>query len=314
MTPYEYYSNLIKYKKKDVNSKLYDNGSLSHAGVKSYANNLTNKINTMKNYGYYNKLDNFYGPGKARYFYTKDEWDAYQRQSNAFQKKAKDEVKYAKEIKENREKNSNVYEAQKAREHAEKQGQTKTQRLQSAEITLKGHNTDKLVNSLFDEIAAYGDNKTTEKLSKIRSKYGISGSKSYNDYVKDPEWQKLYNAHVKNYKSDDPEYDNAAYKMKNIQDNYQKERTAEIVEDIKDLIKNASNPDKLAYQIMRNYRVMRALSDDVKVYNELMSFIRTLPLDYNTATGVKGVKNKDVTTWDDVEETFDNSKNIKRWS
>ena len=300
----DFYANLYEYNKKN---------SLQHAGIKSYADSVKNKVSNMQ-YGYYNKIDNFYGPGKARYFYTKEEYDAYQRQSNALQKKAKDEVKYAKEIKENREKYSNVNEAQKAREAAEKEGQVKTQRLQNAEITLKGHNTDKLVNSLFDEIAAYGDNKTAEKLSKIRSKYGISGSKSYNDYVKDPEWQKLYNAHVRNYKSDDPEYDNAAYKMKNIQDNYQKERTAEIVEDIKDLIKNASNPDKLAYQIMRNYRVMRALSDDVKVYKELTSFLRTLPLDYNTATGVKGVKNKDVKTWEDVEETFDNSKNIKRWN
>ena len=102
--------------------------------------------------------------------------------------------------------------------------------------------------------------------------------------------------------------------MTQIQNKYHKERASELAKDIKDLIKNDSNPDRLAYYIMRNPYVKRALSGDKKVYNELMSFIRTLPLDYNTATGVKGVKNKDVKTWEDVEETFDNSKNIKRWN
>ena len=47
-----------------VNQALKNGESLSHAGI-------TNK--------YYAKLDDFYGKGKPRYFYSKDEWDGYQR-------------------------------------------------------------------------------------------------------------------------------------------------------------------------------------------------------------------------------------------
>ena len=45
---------------------------------------------------YYNKLDNYYSNGKARYFYTKEEWDAYQREQ---QGKAQDRFKKQQEAK-----------------------------------------------------------------------------------------------------------------------------------------------------------------------------------------------------------------------
>lgn len=45
---------------------------------------------------YYNKLDNYYPSGKARYFYTKEEWDAYQREQ---QGKAQDNFKKQQEAK-----------------------------------------------------------------------------------------------------------------------------------------------------------------------------------------------------------------------
>lgn len=45
---------------------------------------------------YYNKLDNYYSNGKARYFYTKEEWDAYQREQ---QGKAQDNFKKQQEAK-----------------------------------------------------------------------------------------------------------------------------------------------------------------------------------------------------------------------
>lgn len=45
---------------------------------------------------YYNKLDNYYSNGKARYFYTKEEWDAYQREQ---QGKAQDTFKKQQEAK-----------------------------------------------------------------------------------------------------------------------------------------------------------------------------------------------------------------------
>lgn len=60
MTNFEYYSNLIKYKKNDINSKLYEGDiTIAHAGT----------------YKYYNKIE--LPGGGTRYFYTKEEWDAY---------------------------------------------------------------------------------------------------------------------------------------------------------------------------------------------------------------------------------------------
>ena len=69
MTPYEYYSNLIKYKKKDVSSKLYDGGSLKHAGT--YKPSGTHE--------YVAVLPDFWGKGKHRYFYTQQEWNNYNK-------------------------------------------------------------------------------------------------------------------------------------------------------------------------------------------------------------------------------------------
>lgn len=44
------------------------------------------------NYKYYQKIDNYYGPGKARYFQTKEEWDAYQREKEKIIDNAKKDV------------------------------------------------------------------------------------------------------------------------------------------------------------------------------------------------------------------------------
>ena len=64
-----------------VNQGLRNGDSLLHAGTGN------------SNYGdYYNKIDNYYGPGKARYFKTKDEWDAHQRQLEGYNKKAQEDV------------------------------------------------------------------------------------------------------------------------------------------------------------------------------------------------------------------------------
>ena len=84
MNSFEFYSKLQQYK---------DKSTLSHASIPASYKNLATGLNNMKNYGYYNKIDNFYGPGKSRYFYSKDEWDAYQREKDAMYQKAKDEVK-----------------------------------------------------------------------------------------------------------------------------------------------------------------------------------------------------------------------------
>ena len=42
---------------------------------------------------FYQKIENYYGPGKSRYFYSKEEWDAYQDEKNKMYNKAKAEVK-----------------------------------------------------------------------------------------------------------------------------------------------------------------------------------------------------------------------------
>ena len=69
MNQYEFYSNFFKYRgnKED----------LQHASK----------------YGdYYHKIENYYGPGKARYFDTKDEYDAYVREQEKQYNKTKEEL------------------------------------------------------------------------------------------------------------------------------------------------------------------------------------------------------------------------------
>jgi len=62
-----------------VNQGLKNGENLMHAGTNNYGD-------------YYEKIDNYYGPGKARYFKTKDEWDAHQRKLNDDYNKAKEDV------------------------------------------------------------------------------------------------------------------------------------------------------------------------------------------------------------------------------
>ena len=113
MNSFEFYSKLQQYK-----------DTLSHASIPASYKKLATGLNNMKNYGYYNKIDNFYGPGKSRYFYSKDEWDAYQREKNAMYQKAKDEVRKRDEenIKKEMDKYKNVQQAQNARQQEEKKG------------------------------------------------------------------------------------------------------------------------------------------------------------------------------------------------
>ena len=113
MNSWQFYSNIDKYKA----------NSISHAGLKSVSN-LATGLKNMKNYGYYNKIDNFYGPGKSRYFYSKDEWDAYQNEKNKVYDKAKDDVRKRDEenIKKEMDKYKNVQQAQNARQQEEQKG------------------------------------------------------------------------------------------------------------------------------------------------------------------------------------------------
>ena len=114
----EFITNLYKYK-----NKKYNTIELSH-GISSKALSIGKNLNNMANYGYYNKIDNYYGPGKSRYFYSKEEWDAYQKEKNAMYQKAKDDVRKHNEEKIQNELNKykNVQQAQNARQQEEKKG------------------------------------------------------------------------------------------------------------------------------------------------------------------------------------------------
>lgn len=80
MNHFEFYSNLQTYQENDI---LH--------GVGDYVKAVKAKTDTGKSDfkpTYYQKVENAFGPGKHRYFYTKDEWDAYQRELAGYRQKA----------------------------------------------------------------------------------------------------------------------------------------------------------------------------------------------------------------------------------
>ena len=99
MNNYEFYSNLQKYQENDIEhagigSKIASGLSSAYNSVKNYVSG-SNKQNTRTTDfqpTYYQKIDNAYGPGKARYFYSKEEWDAYQRELQGYHDKAQQDV------------------------------------------------------------------------------------------------------------------------------------------------------------------------------------------------------------------------------
>lgn len=68
-----------------------------------------------QNYGYYQKIEKYYPDGSTRYFYTKEQWDAYQKNLE-LTNKAKEKEKIDKQKKESYEKNKAAAEAQKKAE------------------------------------------------------------------------------------------------------------------------------------------------------------------------------------------------------
>lgn len=54
----------------------------------------SNYLSHSDEYGkkHYQKIENYYGPGKTRYFWSKEEWDAYQREKDDLLEKAKADV------------------------------------------------------------------------------------------------------------------------------------------------------------------------------------------------------------------------------
>lgn len=91
MNNYEFYSNLQKYQDNDIEHGL---GTKIANGLNSAYNWAKEKVTGKSDFQptYYQKIDNYYGPGKARYFYTKEEWDAYQRELAGYRQKAEQDV------------------------------------------------------------------------------------------------------------------------------------------------------------------------------------------------------------------------------
>ena len=73
----------------------------------------------------------------------------------------------------------------------------------------------------------------------------MQGEMNKYGYMDDPKWKKLYNAHVANYKSDDPGYSNARAEMTKIQNDYQAKRAQEMCWDIIRYIRNNATPNNL---------------------------------------------------------------------
>jgi len=82
-----YFCNMVRaYKERKEELEL------TH-GISSWKDKIDNKLKTANsNYGtYYKKIDNYYGPGKPRYF-TKFQWDAHEKYLKRLENKAKREV------------------------------------------------------------------------------------------------------------------------------------------------------------------------------------------------------------------------------
>lgn len=91
MNNYEFYSNLQKYQENDIEHGI---GSKIANGLNSAYNWAKEKVTGKSDFQptYYQKIDNAYGPGKARYLYSKEEWDAYQRELAGYRQKADQDV------------------------------------------------------------------------------------------------------------------------------------------------------------------------------------------------------------------------------
>jgi len=134
MNKYQMFDALKKYKDKQNNkTELNSMDSFMHAGT-SYNHYQSNQP------GYYAKLEDFWGKGKHRYFYTKAEWDAYNKNKQAAQNTGADRA--AKE-KENAAKKTPVEQAQSGREAAIKQAQENEKKRKEEEYLKKAQEAGK---------------------------------------------------------------------------------------------------------------------------------------------------------------------------
>ena len=277
MDRFSFYRNIDRY-------KTSHNDSLEHAGIKQSVKNLATGLNNMKNYGYYNKIDNFYGPGKSRYFYSKDEWDAYQNEKNKMYDKAKAEVKARNEANEAARPKNKVEQAQYARQQEEKKGQKAVQKEQRAAVVEKTHNSVKAVDSILDNINVYCKSKETKhKIEELRKKYDLKAAGYGNGpygYMQDEEYRKLMDPYVKGTKnilsSENVNSDNDFNRMKQIEHEWSQKYYTDLMNDVKDIIHNDDNAEWLMHKIMRSPRVMNAMSNNQEVYDVITKALKEL--------------------------------------
>lgn len=325
MNSIEFYSKLQQYK---------DKSTLSHASIPASYKKLATGLNNMKNYGYYNKIDNFYGPGKSRYFYSKDEWDAYQREKDRIYDKAKADVK--KHNEERIEKyGTNVEKAQLARRKEEEKAIFKERERQTQALKDKSSRNAKTISNLIKFIQDAGGN-TNEFIKKTLQeslgdnynvtkdlKIGFKGNSTQPDLyeqIKDIEEKEneLKRNRMYSRKAEDGEYttpnygwegyvEDAEKQLANLE--YQKQKLYEefdnrmyqdIMNAIDNLIEN-NDPRKTSAikKALWEYTNTKSFENyrkkiDDDLYRRIKSYAIIMPNDNNT-------------------ETWDNSKNIKTW-
>ena len=105
------------------NTISWNNGKLVYDTGHTVSQNKNFKKRTpiAQGLSYYAKIDKYYPDGKARYFYSKDEWDAYNNAKN-IEKKNEEEAKARQKFKEEQ-RAKNLNNAISSREAAEKAGQ-----------------------------------------------------------------------------------------------------------------------------------------------------------------------------------------------
>ena len=291
MNSFEFYSKLQQYK---------DKNTLSHAGIPSSYKKLATGLNNMKNYGYYNKIDNAYGPGKPRYFYSKEEWDAYQREKNKAYDKAKADVKARNEATEAARPKSNVEQAQYARQQEEKKGQREIQRQQEKDVSKRTSNSVKVVDDILDTIKIYSHNKEIgHKIDELREKYDLKAA-GYGDgpykYHRDEEYRKLMDPYVKGDKnitsSENINSDNDFNRMRQIEHEYSQKYYKDLMKDVQDIVySDPKNAEWIMYQLMSRTSVKNAMNNSDEVYNTITEALKEL----NAGTaGFKPIEVKEI--------------------
>lgn len=212
MNQYEFYGNFFKYRGRKED--------LQHAST----------------YGdYYHKIEHYYGPGKSRYFKTKDEYDAYVKEQNKLLEKAREDVATArtKQAQSGRDaaiKNSSNWKDSYIKDEAKKQNETAKQLQGSSSSNARGTGNDyqKYLNKGYSDTlpGAQRAKKEKENAAKYAEKPNYvkqaqsgreAAIKNSNTTVSDEEFEKRVKKD-KEYLAEQKKMKNPVYAaMKNIQ-------------------------------------------------------------------------------------------------